>query len=227
MIRVVVADDVPVFREMVVDALELEDDLEVVGQASNGADAVEACLRERPDIIILDVEMPRMDGVEATQRIVRDCPQTRVVILTAFEDDNLILQLIQAGATGYLLKESRTEQVVQAIRVAYSGESLIDPKVAQKILRMMMAGVTSARSAPQDRAVTVDANPLLDSLTQREREVLGEIGRGANNKELSERFAIGTNTVKTHVARIMQKLEVRDRVELVLLAVQAGLVQDA
>jgi len=216
----VVADDVPVFREMVTDALELEEDLCVVGQACNGADALEVCCRERPDVIILDVEMPRMDGVEATRAIVRDCPNTRVVILTAKEDDGLILQLIQAGATGYLLKESKIDQVVHAIRVAYGGESLIDPKVAQKILRMMMAFTPPA-------PVKSPAHQSIDSLTSREREVLSEIGRGKNNKELAEIFSIGSNTVKTHVARIMQKLEVRDRVELVLLAVQAGLVEEA
>lgn len=219
MIRIVVADDVPVFREMVVDAIELEDDLEVVGQASNGEDAVASCRRERPDIIILDVEMPRMDGVAATREIVAQCPQTRVVILTAFEDDGLILQLIQAGATGYLLKESRIEEVIRAIRVAYGGESLIDPKVAQKILRMMMAGAAAPPPPPQ-------RSDRLECLTQREREVLTEIGRGKNNKELAEAFQIGGTTVKTHVARIMQKLDVRDRVELVLLAVQAGLLEE-
>lgn len=225
MIRIVVADDVPVFREMVVDAIELEDDLEVVGQASNGLDAVAACRREKPDIIILDVEMPRMDGVAATREIVSQCPETRVVILTAFEDDGLIFQLIQAGATGYLLKESRIEEVIRAIRVAYGGESLIDPKVAQKILRMMMTGLSAPPVAPQ-RSIEESVHRLI-CLTQREREVLTEIGRGKNNKELAEVFQIGGTTVKTHVARIMQKLDVRDRVELVLLAVQAGLLQDS
>ncbi|MBX3166088.1 MAG: response regulator transcription factor [Candidatus Eremiobacteraeota bacterium] len=221
MIRLVVADDVPVFREMVVCALELEDDLEVVGQASNGADAVEACRRHQPDVIILDVEMPRMNGVEATRQIVANCPKTRVVILTAFEDDGLILQLIQAGATGYLLKESKTNEVIRAIRTAYGGESLIDPKVAQKMMRMMMG--MSAQPAPPPKN---GAEEKLEQLTSREREVLREIGRGRNNKELAEICQIGGNTVKTHVARIMQKLDVRDRVELVLLAVQAGLVEE-
>ena len=222
MIRLVVADDHPVFREMVVDALELEDDLVVVGQASNGLDAVAACLRERPDIIILDVEMPQMNGVEATRKIVSECPSTRVVILTAYENDGLILQLIQAGATGYLLKESKTNEVIRAIRVAHGGESLIDPKVAQKMMRMMMGMAPSAPSGPKNQALE-----NIDQLTSREREVLCEIGRGKNNKELAEAFQIGVNTVKTHVARVMQKLEVRDRVELVLLAVQAGLVGEA
>ena len=221
MIRLVVADDVPVFREMVVCALELEDDLEVVGQASNGSDAVEACRQHQPDVIILDVEMPRMNGVEATRQIVANCPNTRVVILTAFEDDGLILQLIQAGATGYLLKESKTNEVIRAIRTAYSGESLIDPKVAQKMMRMMMGMSPQVAVAPKN-----GAGDKLEQLTSREREVLREIGRGRNNKELAEICQIGGNTVKTHVARIMQKLDVRDRVELVLLAVQAGLVEE-
>lgn len=221
MIRLVVADDVPVFREMVVCALELEDDLEVVGQASNGADAVEACRQHQPDVIILDVEMPRMNGVEATRQIVASCPKTRVVILTAFEDDGLILQLIQAGATGYLLKESKTNEVIRAIRTAYGGESLIDPKVAQKMMRMMM-GMAQPVAVPKGGSAD-----KLEQLTSREREVLREIGRGRNNKELAEICQIGGNTVKTHVARIMQKLDVRDRVELVLLAVQAGLVEES
>ncbi|MBN9420297.1 MAG: response regulator transcription factor [Candidatus Eremiobacteraeota bacterium] len=222
MIRLVVADDVPIFREMVVCALELEDDLEVVGQASNGADAVEACREHQPDVIILDVEMPRMNGVEATRQIVASCPKTRVVILTAFEDDGLILQLIQAGATGYLLKESKTNDVIRAIRTAYGGESLIDPKVAQKMMRMMMGMSPQVAAAPRN-----DGLEKLEQLTSREREVLREIGRGRNNKELAEICQIGGNTVKTHVARIMQKLDVRDRVELVLLAVQAGLVEES
>lgn len=223
MIRIVVADDVPVFREMVIDAIELEDDLTVVGQASNGLEAVEACQQQRPDVIILDVEMPRMDGVQATREIVAHCPDTRVVILTAFEDDGLIMQLIQAGATGYLLKESKVDQVIRAIRVAFGGESLIDPKVAQKILRMMLN--LRPPAPPAGPRCEDEQLRKLEQLTQREREVLAEIGRGKNNKELAELFQISPPTVKTHVGRIMQKLEVRDRVELVLLAVQAGLVE--
>jgi DNA-binding NarL/FixJ family response regulator len=142
-----------------------------------------------------------------------------VVILTAYEDDQLIFRLIQAGATGYLLKDTSIDEVIRAIRVAHSGESLIQPRVAQKILRMFAAGKPPGEPRPSEHG------ELLARLTQREREVLAEIGRGRNNKELAENLVIGGTTVKTHVARIMQKLEVRDRVELVLLAVQAGLVE--
>lgn len=220
-IKVVLADDMHLFRQMLMDALEDEDGITVVGQASNGRDAVGLCKDLRPDIIILDVQMPHMDGVEATVEITRHCPATRVVILTAYEDDEIIFRLVQAGATGYLLKDTRIDEVVRAIRVAYSGESLIQPRVAQKILRMFSTMRTP--SPPPDTS----RKELLTRLTQRELEVLAEIGRGRNNKELADLFSIGGTTVKTHVARVMQKLEVRDRVELVLFAVQAGLVEDS
>jgi len=220
-IKVVLADDMHLFRQMLMDALEDEEGITVVGQASNGRDAVALCRELTPDIIILDVQMPHMDGVEATVEITRHCPATRVVILTAYEDDEIIYRLVQAGATGYLLKDTRIDEVVRAIRVAYSGESLIQPRVAQKILRMFSAMRTPTPSAPD-----ASRKELLSRLTQRELEVLAEIGRGRNNKELADLFSIGGTTVKTHVARVMQKLEVRDRVELVLFAVQAGLLED-
>jgi DNA-binding NarL/FixJ family response regulator len=229
LIRVVIADDVPIFREMVVEAVEGEEDIEVVGEAANGRDAVALCQSEKPDIVILDVQMPLMDGVEATRAVVACCPDTRVVILTAYEDDHLIFQLVQAGATGYLLKDTPIDEVIRAIRVAHSGESLIQPRVAQKILRMFAAGVpgqaATNQARPSSTAQADSRQDLLSRLTSREREVLAEIGRGRNNKELAEMFQIGGTTVKTHVARVMQKLEVRDRIELVLLAVQAGLVE--
>lgn len=221
-IKVVLADDMHLFRQMLMDALEDEEGIVVVGQASNGRDAVALCKELKPDIIILDVQMPLMDGVEATVQLTRDCPDTRVVILTAYEDDEIIFRLVQAGATGYLLKDTRIDEVVRAIRVAYSGESLIQPRVAQKILRMFSSMSTPAPTPPD----TSRFKELLSRLTSRELEVLSEIGRGRNNKELADLFSIGGTTVKTHVARVMQKLEVRDRVELVLLAVQAGLVED-
>lgn len=220
-IRLVIADDIPLFREMLVHTLEEEEDIEIVAHAANGLEAVEACRLHRPHIILLDVEMPKMNGVEATRAIVAECPATRVVILTAYEDDRLILELIQAGATGYLVKDTHVDEVVKAIRVAHDGESLIQPRVAQKILRMMvsMPPQESAASGPGG-----DVKEKLERLTAREREVLEGMARGLNNKELAELFCIGHTTVKTHVNRMMQKLELRDRVEAVLFAVQAGLV---
>jgi DNA-binding NarL/FixJ family response regulator len=206
---------------MLVHTLEEEEDIEIVAHASNGLEAVEACRAYRPHIILLDVEMPKMNGVEATRAIVADCPATRVVILTAYEDDRLILELIQAGATGYLVKDTHVDEVVKAIRVAHDGESLIQPRVAQKILRMMVSMPAQESPVP---APGGDVKAKLERLTAREREVLEGMARGLNNKELAEHFCIGHTTVKTHVNRMMQKLELRDRVEAVLFAVQAGLV---
>ena len=223
LIRLVIADDIPLFREMLVHTLEEEDDIDIVAHAANGLEAVEACRLHRPHIILLDVEMPKMNGVEATRLIRAECPSTRVVILTAYEDDHLILELIQAGATGYLVKDTHVDEVVKAIRVAHDGESLIQPRVAQKILRMM-SSMPSHESSQIQTAAEVDVQGRLERLTAREREVLEGMARGLNNKELAELFCIGHTTVKTHVNRMMQKLELRDRVEAVLFAVQAGLV---
>jgi len=218
-IRLVIADDIPLFREMLVHTLEEEEDIEIIAHASNGLEAVEACRLHRPHIILLDVEMPKMNGVEATKVIRAECPSTRLVILTAYEDDQLILELIQAGATGYLVKDTHVDEVVKAIRVAHDGESLIQPRVAQKILKMMVAMPSAGNDV--DKAV----QEKLESLTAREREVLEGIAKGLNNKELAELFCIGHTTVKTHVNRMMQKLELRDRVEAVLFALEAGLVE--
>ncbi len=222
-IRLVIADDIPLFREMLVHTLEEESDIEIVAHAANGRQALEACRQHSPHIILLDVEMPEMNGVDATRAIVAECPSTRVVILTAYEDDRLILELIQAGATGYLVKDTHVDEVVKAIRVAHDGESLIQPRVAQKILKMMVTMPTVA-----DESATRPCNSVLEKLerlTAREREVLEGIAQGLNNKELAEQFCIGHTTVKTHVNRMMQKLELRDRVEAVLFAHQAGLLK--
>lgn len=221
-IEVIIADDVPLFREMMMHTLEDEPDIKVMAQASNGEDALKLCREMAPNIILLDVEMPRMNGVEATREIVKACPATRVVILTAYEDDNLILELIQAGATGYLVKDTPVDDVVRAIRVAHGGESLIQPRVAQKLLKMV-AGMQQT-SAAAGREPDSEIKERLDALTSRELEVLTEMGKGANNREIADRLVIGHTTVKTHVGRVMSKLGLRDRVEAVLFAVQAGLV---
>lgn len=220
-IKVVIADDVPLFREMLLHTLDDEPNITVVGEASNGEDAISLCRSLQPDIVLLDVEMPRVNGVEATREIVAHCSCTRVVILTAYEDDDLILELVQAGATGYLVKDTHIDEVVRAIRVAFSGESLIQPRVAQKILKMMATMPTRGMASTPERDRARDKLALL---TQREREVLQAMGRGLNNKELAEFLHIGSATVKTHVTRVLQKLELRDRVEVVLFAVQTGLV---
>lgn len=222
-IRLVIADDIPLFREMLVHTLEEEEDIDIVAHAANGLEAVDACRLHRPHIILLDVEMPKMNGVEATKILRKDCPDTRVVILTAYEDDQLIMELVQAGATGYLVKDTHVDDVVKAIRVAHNGESLIQPRVAQKILKM----VSSMPSGETETTPNKEIEEKLGRLTAREREVLEGIAKGLNNKELAELFCIGHTTVKTHVNRMMQKLELRDRVEAVLFALRAGLGENS
>lgn len=225
-IRVLVVDDHALFREMLLNALEEEEDLEVVGEAADGEAALVACQRLLPDICLLDLEMPRLNGVEVTRRLVQLCPRTKIVVLTAYEEDQWIYELVQAGATGYLLKETHLAEVVRAIRVAHSGESLIEPRVANKILRMF-AGLSQGGgngSKAGGKAARDQARQLMERLTEREVEVLSQVGRGLNNKELSERLVISEATVKTHVANVMHKLELRDRVEMVLFAVNAGIV---
>ncbi len=221
-IRVLVVDDHALYREMILDALEEEEDIEVVGEAADGPAAIQACQELLPDICLLDLEMPGMNGVEVTRRLVRLCPRTKIVVLTAYDEDRWIYELVQAGATGYLLKEAPLAEVVRALRVAWSGESLIEPRVANKILRMFANLSQEASNGPRSRA---EAEPeLLARLTEREVEVLRLVGRGLNNKELAERLVIGETTVKTHVGNVMHKLDLRDRVEMVLFAVNAGLV---
>lgn len=220
-IRVLVADDAALYRQMILETLEEERDIEVVGEASDGRQAVEKCLELAPDILLLDIEMPDVNGIEATRLVVDRCPHTRVVILTAYDEDRFIYELVRAGATGYLLKETSIVEVVRAIRAAHSGESLIQPRVARKLLRMFahMRPADAAPSPERERA-----RQRVARLTEREVEVLTLVGQGLNNRELAERLVISETTVKTHVANVMHKAELRDRVEMVLLAVQAGLV---
>lgn len=221
-IKVLLVDDYAMFRDVLNSALEEEDDIEVVGEAADGREALDKCLALDPDIVILDVEMPRMNGVEATRLLAEQCPRTKVVIVTAYEDDHLIMQLIQAGATGYLLKETNMEEVVRAIRVAHSGDSLIQPRVAKKMMRLMAQMTPPAQ--PQ-KTQHDEVKEKLGRLTQRELEVLIEVGKGKNNKELGAHFVISEPTVKTHVARLMQKLEVRDRIAMVMFAAEARLLE--
>jgi len=217
-IRVLIADDQVLFRQMIVETLREEEDIEVVGEATNGVEAVAQCETLRPDIVLLDINMPQMNGIEATRRLVRSHPETRVVILTAFDEDHFVFELISAGATGYVLKESHSDEVVRAIRAAQSGESMIEPRVLNKVL------IETRRLMQREKAQAPREGTGLDLLTDREREVLREMGRGKNNREITEALFISESTVKTHVTNVMQKMRFRDRVEAVLFAVQNGLV---
>jgi len=217
-ISVVIADDHGLFREMLYHTLMEEDDIEVVGEAVDGKEAIELTRKLKPDILLLDISMPRMDGLEATKILNRESPETRIVILTAKDDDDYVFDLIQAGATGYLLKDTSTDNVISAVRSAQNGESVVQPRVASKILREFARLMDRKKEDPSKEMII-----KLQVLTQREKQVVQLVGKGLNNKEIAKKLFISEATVKTHVANSIRKLNLRDRVELVLFAVQSGI----
>ena len=220
-IEVLIADDHRLFREMLYHTLQDEEDVTVVGQAVDGQEAIEMARKLTPDILLLDVNMPRVDGIETTRVLSRESPGIKIVILTALDDDDYLFTLIQAGATGYLLKDTSSENVVNAIRAAYSGESLIQPRLASKVLKKLNKLMKKEKTT----ALSPEKHDKLDILTDREREILELAGRGLNNKEIARKLFISDATVKTHVMNCMRKLDLRDRVEMVLFAVQSGAVE--
>lgn len=219
-IRVLIADDHSLFREMLYHALMEENDLEVVGQAIDGKEALQMVKSYNPDVLVLDIHMPGMNGIEVTRRIRQLSSNTRVLILTAFDEDDYIFQLVEAGACGYLLKDTSLSDVIRGIKTAYSGESLIEPRVADKILKEF-ARLIQKQKVPPEKEKTE-----LEKLTEREHEVLKLIAKGMNNKEISEYLYISDPTVKTHVSNIMHKLNLRDRVEVVVFAIKAGILEE-
>ncbi|MGN9911278.1 response regulator [Phytohabitans sp. LJ34] len=213
-IRVVLADDQTLVRAGFRGLLDHSDDIEVVGEASNGAQAVETVAATRPDIVLMDVRMPVMDGVKATAAIVARFPATRVVVLTTFELDEYVFEALRAGASGFLLKDIEPEELRQAVRVVAGGDMLISPRITS---RLVSALVSRAPHAPADHA-------RLAVLTDREREVMSLVAGGLTNEEIGQRLSMSPATARTHVHRAMAKLRVRDRAQLVVLAYQTGLV---
>ena len=204
MIRVLLADDHGVMRDGLGRLIAALDDVELVGSAGDGAEAVEQCRRLHPDVVLMDLDMPVMDGIEATRRVLADDPQTAVVVLTAFSDRPRITGALEAGACGYLLKDVDSERVAEAIREAARGESPLDPRAARTILE--------ERSAP---------DPLA-GLSEREREVLALLGEGLPNKLIARRLDISEKTVKSHLTRIYRELGVTDRTQAALWAERHG-----
>lgn len=209
-IRILIVDDHPVVREGISAMLAREPDLQVVGEARDGMDALDKARQLRPDVVLMDLQMPRLDGAEAIRRIRSDDPSINFIVLTTFDSDEFIFKGIEAGARGYLLKDAPRDDLFRAVRAVYRGESLIQPAVATKLLN---------RFAELSRR-----GPAEDTLSAREIEVLQLMSRGAPNKEIARRLFISESTVKTHVTNIFQKLGANDRTEAVTIALQRGLI---
>lgn len=209
-IRVLIADDRAVVRQGLRTFLELQEDVEVVDDVADGAEAVAAVREHRPDVVLMDLVMPGVDGVEAIRRIAGEHSETRVIALTSFLDDDKVLPAVRAGAAGYLLKDVGPEDLVRAIRAVYRGEALLHPAVAARLMEEVAGG--RPRSGEDD------------PLTGREREVLAQIARGLSNKRIARELGISEATVKIHVSNVLRKLGVADRTQAALFAVREGLV---
>jgi DNA-binding NarL/FixJ family response regulator len=213
-IRVLLCDDQALVRSGFRMILETREDIEIVGEAEDGAQALELAQRRQPDVVLMDVRMPVLDGVEATRRLVESGSESRVLILTTFDLDEYVYEALRAGASGFLIKDVQPAQLVDAIRVVARGEALLAPTVTRRLLdRFAPALPASPGEPPQE----------LSSLTERELEVLGLLAGGLSNAELAERLFLSETTVKTHVSSILRKLGLRDRVQAVVVAYQAGL----
>ena len=214
-IRVVLADDQELVRRSFAQLIGLEADIEVVGLAATGVDAVDQARTSRPDVVVMDIRMPDLDGIQATARITTDpsLVRTRVLMLTTFDLDQYVADALRAGASGFLLKDAPPERLLEAIRVVAAGEALLAPSITRRLIEQFASGPDPAGS-----------EAVLAPLTEREREVLAEVGRGRSNAELAERLFISPLTAKTHVSRILTKLGARDRAQLVVVAYETGLV---
>jgi DNA-binding NarL/FixJ family response regulator len=218
-IRVLVVDDQALLRTAFSSLIDAEDDLEVIGQAADGREAVQIAARLRPDVVVMDVRMPVMDGIEATRQITagHGAGVARVLILTTFDLDEYVFEALRAGASGFALKSRPLEELLTAIRTLAAGEALLAPSVTRRLI----AHFAHRAPAPPKAA------PSLAELTEREREVLALVARGLSNAELAETLRVSLPTAKTHVSRILTKLGARDRTQLVILAYQSGIVTAA
>ena len=211
MIRVAIVDDQAMVRAGFRLIVQSQSDMQVVGEAADGQEAIDLVRRERPEVVLMDIRMPKVDGIAATREIVG---VTRVVILTTFELDEYVFDALAAGASGFLLKAARPEDLVHAIRVVAAGDALLAPSVTKRLIEEFAKRPEPALRKPKQ----------LDSLTEREREVLQEVAGGFTNSEIAQRLHVSETTVKTHVAHLLDKLGLRDRVQAVILAYEAGLV---
>jgi DNA-binding NarL/FixJ family response regulator len=213
MIRVLIADDQALVRTGFRVILNAEPDLEVVGEAADGRETIEAARMQRPDVVLMDIRMPNLDGIEATRRLAAAAHTPRVLILTTFDLDQYVYEALRAGASGFLLKDASAEELLQAVRVVAAGEALLSPSITRRLIADY-----ARRPPPSERPAA------LDELTPRELEVLRLIARGLPNRGIARKLVLGDATVKTHVARIFAKLDLHDRAQAVVLAYETGLV---
>ena len=217
MTRVLIADDDDLMRAGLVELLAGEPELEIVGEASTGREAVDRTRRLAPDVVLMDVRMPDLDGIQATGELARVAPDTKVLILTTFEQDDYVFGALRAGASGFLLKRTRPEELIAAVHTVAAGDSLLSPSVTRLVIDRMA----------QQPLPELAAEAKLDELTRREREVLELIARGLSNREIATQLFVEESTVRTHVKRIQMKLQLRDRVQIVIFAYESGVNQPA
>jgi DNA-binding NarL/FixJ family response regulator len=220
-IRVVVADDQALVRSGFCVLLGTADDIEVVGEAENGRVALELVAAERPDVVLMDIRMPEMDGVEATRRITGDAhlAETRVLILTTFDLDEYVFEALRSGASGFLLKDTLPDDLLAAVRVVARGDALLAPSITRRLVEEFARGPGAVSVAPNG-----ELSRALETLTPREAEVLAAVAAGMSNTEIGDTLFISHATAKTHVSRLLTKLDARDRAQLVMLAYEAGVV---
>jgi NarL family two-component system response regulator LiaR len=211
--RILIADDHPLLREALCQVFSSQKDMEIVGQAGNGEEAIDLASQLKPDILVMDIMMPKFDGLEASRQIKRITPNTAILILTAYDDDNYVLGLLEAGATGYLMKSAKGQDLVEAVRAVRSGESVLHPKIIEKLLKQAMA--KPAEAAGQK---------IKDLLSDREMEMLKLLATGMSNKEIAEKLYLSLRTVKAHMSNIFTKMNVASRSEALVEALRKGLI---
>ena len=214
-IKILLVDDQPLFREGLRTLLSVHPDFEVVGEAGNGGEAIKLVRSLRPLVVLMDLQMPVLDGVAATRRLHEEQPGCRVIVLTTFDDDEMVFDGLRAGAVGYLLKDAPSEKLAEAIRVAARGETFLQPSVAAKVV---------AEFARLSRKTVLTTNAIIEPLSEREIEILRLIAQGASNREIATALFLAEGTVKNHVTSILGKLEARDRTQAALKAKDCGLV---
>jgi DNA-binding NarL/FixJ family response regulator len=215
--RVLIADDDDLMRAGLIEVLTADREIEVVGEASTGSEAVERARRLAPDVVLMDVRMPDVDGISATRQLARVAPEAKILMLTTFEEDDYVFGALRAGASGFLVKRTRPEELISAVHSVAAGDSLLSPSVTRRVIDRM---------AQQPTPEFADQTKL-DQLTPREREVLELIARGLSNREIAAALVVEESTIRTHVKRILMKLDLRDRVQAVIFAYETGMIRSA